>query len=228
MLLKQLSEAKMKLFTELNEEVSFITEMEESGKKAFYIEGIFLQGNIKNRNGRIYPVPVLEKEVYRYIDNNVKTSRAYGELGHPDGPNINLERVSHMIKNLRKEGDNFIGKAKILETPYGMIVRNLLAEGAGIGVSSRGMGSLRENREGIMEVQDDFHLATAADIVADPSAPNAYVRGIMEGAEWVLDSVSGSWRAQELVHEARKAGKILSEEQKLKLFNKVLSNLINK
>lgn len=218
----------MKLFTELNEQVSVLTEMEESGKKAFYIEGVFLQGDIKNRNGRVYPVPVLEKEVYRYMDENVKNNRAYGELGHPDGPNINLERVSHMIKNLRKEGSNFIGKAKILETPYGMIVRNLLAEGAGIGVSSRGMGTLKPNKEGIMEVQDDFHLATAADIVADPSAPNAYVRGIMEGAEWVLDSVTGSWRAQQIVHETRKAGKILSEEQKLKLFNKVLSNLINK
>lgn len=218
----------MKLFTELNEQVSVLTEMEESGKKAFYIEGVFLQGDIKNRNGRVYPVPVLEKEVYRYMDENVKNNRAYGELGHPDGPNINLERVSHMIKNLRKEGSNFIGKAKILETPYGMIVRNLLSEGAGIGVSSRGMGTLKPNTQGIMEVQDDFHLATAADIVADPSAPNAYVRGIMEGAEWVLDSVTGSWRAQELVHETRKAGKILSEEQKLKLFNKVLSNLINK
>ena len=218
----------MKLFTELNEQVSVLTEMEESGKKAFYIEGVFLQGDIKNRNGRVYPVPVLEKEVYRYMDENVKNNRAYGELGHPDGPNINLERVSHMIKNLRKEGSNFVGKAKILETPYGMIVRNLLSEGAGIGVSSRGMGTLKPNTQGIMEVQDDFHLATAADIVADPSAPNAYVRGIMEGAEWVLDSVTGSWRAQELVHETRKAGKILSEEQKLKLFNKVLSNLINK
>lgn len=218
----------MKLFTELNEQVSFITEMEESGKKAFYIEGIFLEGNIENRNRRIYPVPVLEKEVYRYMKENVESNRAYGELGHPDGPNINLERVSHMIKNLRKEGNNFVGKAKILETPYGMIVRNLLAEGAGIGVSSRGMGTLKPNIEGIMEVQDDFRLATAADIVADPSAPNAYVRGIMEGAEWVFDSVSGSWRAQEVVHETRKAGKILSEEQKLKLFNKVLSNLVNK
>lgn len=218
----------MKLFTELNEQVSFITEMEESGKKAFYIEGIFLEGNIENRNRRIYPVPVLEKEVYRYMKENVESNRAYGELGHPDGPNINLERVSHMIKSLRKEGNNFVGKAKILETPYGMIVRNLLAEGAGIGVSSRGMGTLKPNIEGIMEVQDDFRLATAADIVADPSAPNAYVRGIMEGAEWVFDSVSGSWRAQEVVHETRKAGKILSEEQKLKLFNKVLSNLVNK
>lgn len=218
----------MKLFTELNEQVSLITEMEESGKKAFYIEGVFLQGNIENRNRRIYPVPVLEKEVYRYMKENVESNRAYGELGHPEGPNINLERVSHMIKNLRKENNDFVGKAKILETPYGMIVRNLLAEGAGIGVSSRGMGTLKCNNEGIMEVQDDFRLATAADIVADPSAPNAYVRGIMEGAEWVFDSVSGSWRAQELVHETRKAGKILSEEQKLKLFNRVLSNLVNK
>lgn len=218
----------MKLFTELNEQVSVLTEMEESGKKAFYIEGVFLQGDIKNRNGRVYPVPVLEKEVYRYMKENVEKNRAYGELGHPDGPNINLERVSHMIKNLRKEGSNFVGKAKILETPYGMIVRNLLSEGAYLGCSSRGMGTLKPNTQGIMEVQDDFHLATAADIVADPSAPNAYVRGIMEGAEWVLDSVTGSWRAQELVHETRKAGKILSEEQKLKLFNKVLSNLINK
>lgn len=218
----------MKLFTELNEQVSVLTEMEESGKKAFYIEGVFLQGDIKNKNGRVYPVPVLEKEVYRYMKENVQNNRAYGELGHPDGPNINLERVSHMIKNLRKEGSNFVGKAKILETPYGMIVRNLLAEGAGIGVSSRGMGTLKPNKEGIMEVQDDFHLATAADIVADPSAPNAYVRGIMEGAEWVLDSATGSWRAQEIIHEAKKAGKILSEQQKLKLFNKVLSNLLNK
>ena len=218
----------MKLFTELNEEVSLITEMEESGKKAFYIEGIFLQGNIKNRNGRLYPEHVLANEVNRYTESNIKTNRAYGELGHPDGPNINLERVSHMIKSLRKEGNDFIGKAKILETPYGQIVQNLLAEGAGIGVSSRGMGTLKPNKEGIMEVQDDFHLATAADIVADPSAPNAYVRGIMENAEWVLDSVSGSWRAQEIVHETRKAGKLLSEQQKLKLFNKVLSNLVNK
>jgi len=218
----------MKLFTELNEQVSFITELEETGKKSFYIEGVFLQGNVKNRNGRVYPVPVLEKEVYRYMKENVENNRAYGELGHPDGPNINLERVSHMIKNLRREGDDFVGKAKIIDTPYGMIVRNLLAEGAGIGVSSRGMGTLKPNKEGIMEVQDDFRLATAADIVADPSAPNAYVRGIMEGAEWVFDSVSGSWKVQELVHETRKAGKILSEEQKLRVFNKVLSNLVNK
>ena len=218
----------MKLFTELNEQVQLITEMEESGKKAYFIEGVFLQGAIKNRNGRVYPVNVLETEVNRYINSNVNTNRAYGELGHPDGPNINLERVSHMIKSLRKEGNDFIGKAKILETPYGQIVQNLLAEGAGIGVSSRGMGTLKPNKEGIMEVQDDFHLATAADIVADPSAPNAYVRGIMENAEWVLDSESGSWRAQEIVHETRKAGKLLSEQQKLKLFNKVLSNLVNK
>lgn len=218
----------MKLFTELNEQVSIITETEEQGKKSYYIEGIYLQGDIKNRNGRVYPVPVLEKEVMRYVKENVENNRAYGELGHPDGPNINLERVSHMIKSLRREGNDFIGKAKILETPYGLIVRNLLAEGAGIGVSSRGMGTLKPNTQGIMEVQDDFRLATAADIVADPSAPKAYVRGIMENAEWVLDSVTGSWKAQEIVHETRKAGKILNEEQAFKVFQKILSNLVNK
>ncbi len=218
----------MKLITELTEEVKLITEMEESGKKGFFIEGIFLQGNIKNRNGRVYPVPVLEKEVFRYMKENVEKKRAYGELGHPDGPNINLERVSHMIKSLHRDGDNFIGKAKILETPYGMIVRNLLAEGANIGVSSRGMGTLKPNKEGIMEVQDDFHLATAADIVADPSAPDAFVRGIMENREWVYEAATGSWRAMEIAERTKKAGKILSEEQKLSIFNRFLSNLAKK
>lgn len=218
----------MKLITELTEEVKLITEMEESGKKGFFIEGIFLQGNIKNRNGRVYPVPVLEKEVFRYMKENVEKKRAYGELGHPDGPNINLERVSHMIKSLHRDGDNFIGKAKILETPYGMIVRNLLSEGANIGVSSRGMGTLKPNKEGIMEVQDDFHLATAADIVADPSAPDAFVRGIMENREWVYEAATGSWRAMEIAERTKKAGKILSEEQKLSIFNRFLSNLAKK
>lgn len=218
----------MKLITELTEEVKLITEMEETGKKGFFIEGIFLQGNIKNRNGRVYPVNVLEKEVYRYMKDNVEKKRAYGELGHPDGPNINLERVSHMIKSLHREGDNFVGKAKILETPYGMIVRNLLSEGANIGVSSRGMGTLKPNKEGIMEVQDDFHLATAADIVADPSAPDAFVRGIMENREWVYEAATGSWRAMEIAERTKKAGKILSEEQKLTIFNRFLSNLAKK
>ncbi len=219
----------MKLFTELNENVQLITELEETtGKKTFHIEGIFLQSNITNRNRRIYPEHVLEKEVFRYIKENVEKNRAYGELGHPDGPNINLERVSHMIKSIRKEGSNFIGKAKILETPYGQIVRNLLSEGACIGVSSRGMGTVKPNKQGIMEVQDDFHLATAADIVADPSAPNAFVRGIMENVEWLIDASTGSWRAQEIMHEARKSGKIFNEEQTLRLFNRVISNLVNK
>ena len=218
----------MRLFTELNEEVQLITEAEENGKKSFFIEGTFLQGNIQNRNRRIYPVGILEKEVYRYMKENIEKNRAYGELGHPDGPNINLERVSHMIKSLKKEGNDFIGKAKILETPYGMIVRNLLSEGANIGVSSRGMGTLKPNREGINEVQDDFRLATAADIVADPSAPNAFVRGIMENTEWIWDATAGSWKAQEIIHETRKAGKILNEEQAIRVFSKILSNLVNK
>jgi len=217
----------MKLFTELNEEVSFITEMEESGKKAFYIEGIFLQGNIKNRNGRIYPVPVLEKEVYRYIDNNVKTSRAYGELGHPDGPNINLERVSHMIKSLCKEGNNFIGKAQLLETPMGKIAKSLISEGVCLGVSSRGVGSLKMTNEGHKIVGEDFMLATAADIVADPSAPDAFVQGIMEGKEWVWE---GGILRQKLAEQTQKRINTLVdqkrlEEHKLNLFNEFLSNL---
>ena len=218
----------MRLITELNEEVKLITEMEESGKKSFHIEGIFLQGNIQNRNNRVYPVGVLEKEVFRYVKENVDRNRAYGELGHPDGPNINLERVSHMIKTLHRDGSNFIGKAKIMETPYGQIVRNLLSEGASIGVSSRGLGTVKPNKQGIMEVQDDFRLATAADIVADPSAPDAFVQGIMEGREWVFDAASGNWRAMQIVEDTRKAGKILTLEEKVKLFNSVLAKLTNK
>ncbi|NBV27415.1 primosomal protein [bacterium] len=177
----------MKLITEVTEQVNIINEATESGKKEFFIEGPFLQAEKKNRNGRIYPLPVMEREVNRYVTEYVDKNRAYGELGHPSGPTLNLERVSHMTKSLRKEGSDYIGRAKIMDTPYGNIVKNLMSEGATLGVSSRGMGSLKE-KNGVMEVQDDFYLATAADIVADPSAPDAFVRGIMEGKEWVWDN----------------------------------------
>jgi hypothetical protein len=178
----------MKLICELNDQdIQIVTEATESGEKNFYIEGIFMQGGIQNKNGRVYPVDVLAKEVDRYRNAYIDTNRAYGELGHPAGPNINLERVSHMIKDLRQEGNNFIGKAKIMDTPYGKIVKDLMKEGANLGVSSRGMGTLTK-RNGIMEVGNDFYLATAADIVADPSAPQAFVRGIMEGKEWIWEN----------------------------------------
>ena len=177
----------MKLITEVTEQVNIINEATESGSKEFFIEGPFLQAEKKNRNGRIYPMAVMEREVNRYISEYVDKNRAYGELGHPSGPTINLERVSHMTKSLRQEGSDYIGKAKIMDTPYGNIVKNLMSEGATLGVSSRGMGTLKE-KNGVMEVQDDFWLATAADIVADPSAPDAFVRGIMEGKEWVWDN----------------------------------------
>jgi hypothetical protein len=179
----------MKLMCELVEEnLRVITEANEKGGKTYHIEGVFMQGNTKNKNGRRYPTEVLAREAERYKKNYIDENRAYGELGHPTGPTINLERVSHMIKDLRQDGDNFIGKAKIMDTPYGKIVQNLMDEGARLGVSTRGMGTLKDSRDGIMEVQPDFYLATAADIVADPSAPNAFVRGIMEGREWVWDN----------------------------------------
>jgi len=178
----------MKLITEINESIEYIAEAKEDGSKDYYIKGPFMQANIKNRNGRMYPAEVLDKEVKRYVSENVDKNRAYGELGHPTSPTINLDRVSHMIKELTREGDNFIGKAKIMtETPMGRIVKNLMDEGASLGVSSRGMGSLK-NKGGLAEVQNDFYLATAADIVADPSAPDAFVEGIMEGKEWIWDN----------------------------------------
>lgn len=177
----------MKLMVELVEEVQYITE-EKDGKKSVYIEGVFMQGAHKNRNGRVYPIEILESAVGTYNKDKVLTNRAYGELGHPAGPTINLERVCHMIKSLRKEGNDFIGKAKVLDTPYGNIVRNLIDEGASLGVSSRGLGSIKKNKDGIMEVQSDFFLSTAADVVADPSAHSAFVRGIMEDREWVLEN----------------------------------------
>ena len=174
----------VKLFSEAVEEVQYICEEKESGDKNYKIRGVFMQADIKNRNGRVYPMEVLEKEVQRYNKKFINENRAYGELGDPDGPTVNLERVSHMVTELYPDGKNFIGEAKILKTPMGEIVKNLMDEGAKLGVSSRGMGSL-DQRNGANYVRDDFYLATAADIVADPSAPNAFVEGVMEGKEWV-------------------------------------------
>ena len=176
----------MKLISESIEDIDYLIE-DDDGKKNYKIRGPFLQAEIKNRNGRIYPMHILEKEVGRYNKEYIQKNRAFGELGHPDGPTVNLERVSHMITGLHPDGTNFLGEAKILDTPYGKIVKNLIDEGAKLGVSSRGMGSLVPMR-GAQVVKDDFYLATAADIVADPSAPNAFVEGIMEGKEWVWDN----------------------------------------
>lgn len=186
----------MKLITEVVEEVKYIAEAKEGGGKNYFIEGVFMQGNLKNRNGRVYPVEVLDKEVARYNKEYIEKNRAYGELGHPAGPTINLDRVSHMIKELKRDGDNFVGRAKIMDTPMGNIVKNLMDEGATLGVSSRGMGSLKPTRDGVQQVQSDFYLATAADIVADPSAPDAFVNGIMEGVDWVWDN--GILKAQQI------------------------------
>ncbi len=177
----------VKLIAEAVEEVEYITEEKEDGGKNYKIRGIFMQADIKNRNGRVYPMEVLDEEVRKYNKNFIQQNRAFGELGHPDGPTVNLERVSHMITSLKPDGKNFIGEAKIMDTPMGKIVKNLMDEGAKLGVSSRGMGSLRQ-KGGANVVSDDFYLATAADIVADPSAPNAFVEGIMEGKEWVWNN----------------------------------------
>ena len=177
----------MKLISEQIEGVEYITEEKENGDKSYKIKGVFMQSEVKNRNGRVYPFEVLDKEVKRYNKEYIEEKRAFGELGHPDGPTVNLERASHMITALYPKGKNFIGEAKILKTPMGEIVKNLMDEGAKLGVSSRGMGSL-EQKNGANYVKDDFYLATAADIVADPSAPNAFVEGIMEGKEWVWDN----------------------------------------
>ena len=177
----------MKLIREEIESVKFITEKLKSGRQNLYIEGIFLQGNITNRNGRLYPIETLRKEVGRYNESNVQSGRALGELGHPDSPTVNLDRVSHKIVSLKEHGSNFIGRAKILDTPMGQIASSLIKEGVKLGVSSRGIGSLKPTKEGFNVVGDDFMLATAADIVADPSAPDAFVEGIMEGKEWVWE-----------------------------------------
>ena len=177
----------MKLISETNEHIEFITEATKDGGKNYKIRGVFLQADVKNRNGRVYPYPILQKEVKRYNKEFIQKKRAFGELGHPDGPTVNLERVSHMITDLYADESNFLGEAKVMDTPYGKIVKNLIDEGAQLGVSSRGMGSL-EPKSGAQYVRDDFYLATAADIVADPSAPNAFVEGIMEGKEWFWEN----------------------------------------
>lgn len=191
----------MKLITEVyDEDCSVLTESSEDGKKGYFIEGIFMQGDIKNRNGRIYPAEILEKEMKRYNDQFIKTKRALGELGHPNGPQINGDRVSHLITEMKRDGSNFVGKAKILSTPMGEIVKTFINEGVKVGVSTRGLGSVKPTKEGIMEVQDDFHLATV-DIVTDPSGPNCFVNGIMENTEYYYDIASASWRVAERLEE---------------------------
>jgi len=218
----------MKLITELYENMEYITEAKESGEKDHYIKGIFLQAGIKNRNGRIYPLNIMENAVNRYVNDVVKNNRAYGELGHPQGPSINLDRVSHIITELYRDGDNFIGKAKLTDTPMGNIAKGLLKSGANLGVSSRGMGTLTQGKDGAMVVGEDFHLATAADIVADPSAPNAFVKGIMENVEWIYDPVKDTWHEEKL-HEVKKTVHKMSkrqlEESQLRIFESYVESL---
>lgn len=217
----------MKLFTELVEDVQLISEAKETGGKDYYIEGVFLQGNIKNRNGRWYPVEVLQNEVNRYVTEVVKKNRAFGELGHPSGPSINLDRVSHIITELRKDGTDFIGRAKLSKTPMGEIARGIMESGGQLGVSSRAMGSLKEEK-GVMVVQNDLRLSTAADIVADPSAPDAFVKGIMEGVEWVYDPVRDTWLEEKLNDTKKKIhnmSKSKLEEQKMAIFENYIASL---
>ena len=216
----------MKLIREEIESVEFLVE-QKNGKKSMYIEGVFLQGNIKNRNGRMYPMETLRREVGRYSENHIQSGRALGELGHPEGPTVNLDRVSHKIVSLKESGSNFIGKAKILSTPMGKIASSLIEEGVKLGVSSRGVGSLQQTKEGFAVVGEDFMLATAADIVADPSAPDAFVSGIMEGKEWVWDG--GILREKFATKTYKQINTLVDQkkldEQKLNLFNDFLSNL---
>lgn len=214
----------MKLIVETVEEVKYLVE-ENNGQKSHFIEGVFMQSERKNRNGRVYPKSIMEREVNRYNNEYIKEKRAFGELGHPDSPSINLDRVSHMIVSLSEEGNNYIGKAKILGTPYGNIVKNLIDEGAKLGVSSRGMGSLKP-ANGYQLVQDDFYLATAADIVADPSAPDAFVRGIMENKEWVyVNGVLCEMEVEQMQKEIKKAKQKQLEEVKLRQFANFISKL---
>jgi hypothetical protein len=228
------------LITEtFDEDCEILTEANENGKKQYYIQGNMMQGNLKNRNGRIYPSEVLEKEMKRYNEQFIKTKRALGELNHPQGPQINADRVSHLITEMKRDGDNFVGKAKILGTPMGEIVKTFIDEGVRIGVSTRGLGSVKQTKEGIMEVQDDFHLATV-DIVTDPSGPDCFVNGIMENTQYFYDIASGTWRAQQLqefieetvtelkqeyVKPINKVTKYVFDEQKAA---KIFENFMNK
>ena len=216
----------MKLISEEAIDVDFVTEEDENKKKSYFIEGIFMQSEMKNRNGRVYPKAILQKEVKRYTDKFINTKRAFGELGHPHGPTVNLERVSHMITELVEDGANFVGRAKIMDTPYGKIVKNLIDEGAKLGVSSRGMGSLKPVQDGLQEVQSDFYLATAADIVADPSAPDAFVSGIMEGKEWVWDN--GLIKEKEIVEyqkQIERATEISRNKVRIEAFENFITKL---
>ena len=216
----------MKLISEEASNVEFLTETKKGGGKNYFIEGIFMQANTKNRNGRIYPREILQKEAKRYNTEFIQKKRAFGELGHPDGPTVNLERVSHMIEELQEVEQNFMGRAKILDTPYGKIVKNLIDEGARLGVSSRGMGSLKPVKDGIQEVQGDFYLATAADIVADPSAPDAFVAGIMEGKEWIWDNgLLKETKIQEYKNQIEKASRKSREQTLTKAFEDFIVNL---
>lgn len=222
----------MKLITEVYDEDCYVlTESSEDGKKGYFIEGIFMQGDLKNRNGRIYPSEILEKEMNRYNDQFIKTKRALGELGHPNGPQINGDRVSHLITEMKKDGSNFVGKAKILSTPMGEIVKTFIDEGVKVGVSTRGLGSVKATKEGIMEVQDDFHLATV-DIVTDPSGPNCFVNGIMENTEYYYDITAGNWkiaeRLEETVKELKKEvsyKKPVDEAKALRIFENFIASL---
>jgi hypothetical protein len=222
----------MFLICENVEDSRFIIEEGADGaKKKMYLEGTFLQGNIKNRNGRIYDADILENEINRYVSENVAGKRAYGELGHPQGPTINLDRVCILHESIKRNGDNFIGRARVLtELPMGKIVEGYIKEGCQLGVSSRGMGSLKMV-EGVQRVQNDFRLATLADVVADPSAPDAFVQGIMEGRAWIFDPISGTWAEQgieRLSEEMKKMPAKIVEERKLKLFEHFMNTLTNK
>ena len=216
----------MKLITEVFEQNKIIVEDKLGKGKQYFIEGIFLQSELKNRNGRVYPESVMDKEVQRYTEEYINKNRAYGELGHPDTPSINLDRVSHMITSLKKDGTNYIGRAKILDTPMGKIAKGLLDGGANLGVSSRALGSLKTNRDGVQVVQDDFMLSTAADIVADPSAPNAFVQGIMEGREWIF--VDGKYverHIEEAKKQIQKASSGQLNEMSIKAFQDFLAKI---